>query len=112
LKIVSATSNYFGQSNLGTAQLTEERKRQNIATGMISASETRFGTTYHLAKAVQRCMPALVKCVMSRAITFTTKAVSDLDSFLITKGPRNLTFQMQLDRITKLFESGANGITR
>ncbi|KIK63358.1 hypothetical protein GYMLUDRAFT_57584 [Collybiopsis luxurians FD-317 M1] len=81
LKIVSATSNYFRQSNLGTAQLTEECKRQNIATGMKSASETHFGTTYHQAKAVQGCMPALVKCVMSGAITFTTKATKWLTPY-------------------------------
>ncbi|KAJ3990913.1 ribonuclease H-like domain-containing protein [Lentinula boryana] len=110
LKVVSAASNFFGQSNLGTAQLTEERKRMNIGTGMKSASETRFGTTYHQANAVQKCMPALVNCVTNGTITFTTKAAKWLTPYF-KEGPRNFTFRTQLDRMTKLFESGANGIT-
>ncbi|KAJ3776685.1 hypothetical protein FB446DRAFT_635525 [Lentinula raphanica] len=104
LKVVSAASNFFGQSNLGTAQLADERKRQNIASGMKSASETRFGSTYHQAKAVQKCMPALVNCVTSG------KIAKWLTPFF-KEGPRNYSFRTQLDRMTKLFESGANGIT-
>ncbi|KAJ3761610.1 ribonuclease H-like domain-containing protein [Lentinula raphanica] len=104
LKVVSATSNFFAQSNLGTALLAEERQRQNINSGMKSASETRFGTTYHQAKAVQKCMPALVTCV-------TNGTIAKWLTPFFKEGLQNYSFRMQLDRMTKLFESGANGIT-
>ncbi|KAJ6596754.1 hypothetical protein B0H10DRAFT_1713176, partial [Mycena sp. CBHHK59/15] len=68
LSVVSGISNFFGQSNLGTARLEAEQERQNIKSGMKSASETWFGTTYIQAKAVQRCMPALVTCIQTGVI--------------------------------------------
>ncbi|KAJ3794873.1 ribonuclease H-like domain-containing protein [Lentinula aff. detonsa] len=104
LKIVSAVSNFFGQSNLGTAQLAAERKRLEIGTGIKSSSETRFGTTYHQANAIQKCMPALVNCVTSGTITQWLTPY-------FKEGTRNFNFRMQLSSMTKLFESGANGIT-
>jgi hypothetical protein len=42
---------------------------------MKSASETRFGTPFIQAKAVQRCVPAVVTCVANGTITFATAAV-------------------------------------
>ncbi|KAJ7438252.1 ribonuclease H-like domain-containing protein [Mycena latifolia] len=110
LSIVSAISNFFGQSNLGTAQLAAERKRQGINSGMKSASDTRFGTTYIQAKAVQRCIPALVTCVQTGAIQFATAATKRLVPYL-TPGPAHYGFLSQLDTMVKLLEAGANGIT-
>ncbi|KAK7029203.1 hypothetical protein R3P38DRAFT_3516264 [Favolaschia claudopus] len=110
LGIISAISNFFGQSNLGTAQLAFERARQGITTGMKSASETRFGTTYIQALAVKLCMPALVACVAAGTITFATKATKRLIPYL-TPGATHYGFLAQLDCMVKLFEAGANGIT-
>ncbi|KAJ6609788.1 hypothetical protein B0H10DRAFT_1812810, partial [Mycena sp. CBHHK59/15] len=75
LGIVSAISNFFGQSNIGTAQLAMERERQGIVAGMKSASDTCFGTTFIQTRAVQHCVPALVTCVVTGTITFATAAV-------------------------------------
>ncbi|KAK7057889.1 ribonuclease H-like domain-containing protein [Favolaschia claudopus] len=110
LGIISAISNFFGQSNLGTAQLAFERARQGINTGMKSASETRFGTTYIQALAVKLCMPALVTCVAAGTIIFATKATKRLIPYL-TPGATHYGFLAQLDCMVKLFEAGANGIT-
>ncbi|KAK6981722.1 hypothetical protein R3P38DRAFT_2353263, partial [Favolaschia claudopus] len=107
LGIISAISNFFGQSNLGTAQLAFERTRQGITTGMKS---TRFGTTYIQALAVKLCMPALVACVAAGTITFATKATKRLTPYL-TSGAACYGFLAQLDCMVKLFEAGANGIT-
>ncbi|KAK7005412.1 hypothetical protein R3P38DRAFT_2794603 [Favolaschia claudopus] len=96
LGIISAISNFFGQSNLGTAQLAFERTRQGITTGMKSASETRFGTTYIQALAVKLCMPALVACVAAGTITFATKATKRLTPYL-TSGAACYGFLAQLD---------------
>ncbi|EIW85316.1 hypothetical protein CONPUDRAFT_43330, partial [Coniophora puteana RWD-64-598 SS2] len=104
LAIISAISNYFGQSNIGTAQLAAERERQGITQGMKSASETRFGTTHQQAKAVMRCMPAIVQCVTSGAIT------KKLTTYL-TPGPAHFYFLSQVDSMVKLLEGAANGIT-
>ncbi|KAJ7744961.1 ribonuclease H-like domain-containing protein [Mycena maculata] len=104
LSTVSGISNFFGQSNLGTANLATERKRQGIKTGMKSASDTRFGSTYIQAKAVKECMPALVTCVQTGDIT------KRLVPYL-TPGPAHYAFQSQLDSMIKLLEAGANGIT-
>ncbi|KAJ7637288.1 hypothetical protein DFH06DRAFT_900870, partial [Mycena polygramma] len=110
LSLVSAISNFFGQSNLGTAQLAEERGRQDIRSGMKSASDTRFATTFIQAKAVQICMPALVVCVRTGAIKFGTAATKRLVPYL-TQGAAHYGFLAQLDAMVKLLEAGANGIT-
>ncbi|KAJ3990888.1 hypothetical protein F5050DRAFT_1582317, partial [Lentinula boryana] len=104
LHVVSGLSNFFGQSNLGTAHLTVEWNRQGINGGMKSASETRFGSTYKQAKAVQKCMPALVKCIENGTIDFSTTAY-------LEPGPAHYGFLSRLDLMVKLLESGANGIT-
>ncbi|KAJ7922639.1 hypothetical protein B0H13DRAFT_1585239, partial [Mycena leptocephala] len=103
LSIISAISNFFGQSNLGTAQLAAERERQGIKTGMKSASETRFGTTFIQTVAVQLCMPALVICVRTGAIKFATAATKRLIPYLIP-GPVHYGFLAQLDSMVKLFD--------
>ncbi|KAJ7874180.1 hypothetical protein B0H14DRAFT_2569361 [Mycena olivaceomarginata] len=110
LGIVSAISNFFGQSNIGTAQLAIERERQGITTGMKSASDTRFGTTFIQTRAVRRCVPALVTCVVTGTITFATAATKRLIPYL-KSGPTHYAFLAQLDSMVKLFEGGANGIT-
>ncbi|KAK7036969.1 hypothetical protein R3P38DRAFT_2516823, partial [Favolaschia claudopus] len=112
LGIISAISNFFGQSNLGTAQLAFERTRQGITTGMKSASETRFGTTYIQALAVKLCMPALVACYQSSSFirydnSFQTKRLTPY----LTSGAACYGFLAQLDCMVKLFEAGAYGIT-
>ncbi|KAJ7093057.1 ribonuclease H-like domain-containing protein [Mycena epipterygia] len=110
LGIVSAISNFFGQSNIGTAQLAMERERQGIVAGMKSASDTRFGTTFIQTRAVQHCVPALVTCVVTGTITFATAATKWLVPYL-KPGPTHYAFLAQLDSMVKLFEAGANGIT-
>ncbi|KAJ7853279.1 hypothetical protein B0H14DRAFT_2580442 [Mycena olivaceomarginata] len=110
LSLVSAISNFFGQSNLGTAQLAAERERQGIHSSIKSASETRFGTTYIQAHAVQRCIPAIVTCVANGTIQFATAATKRLLPCL-TPGPAHYAFLLQLDSMVKLLEAGANGIT-
>ncbi|KAJ6609474.1 hypothetical protein B0H10DRAFT_1813683, partial [Mycena sp. CBHHK59/15] len=110
LSLVSTISNFFGQSNIGTAQLGFERQRQSITKGMKSASDTRFGTTFIQASAVKRCIPALVTCVQTGAIKFGTAATQRLIPYL-TPGPAHYGFLAQLDSLVKLLEAGANGIT-
>ncbi|KAJ7145444.1 hypothetical protein C8R43DRAFT_823980, partial [Mycena crocata] len=110
LGIISAISNFFGKLNLGTAQLAAERERQGIKTGMKSASETCFGTTFIQSRAVQLCMPALVVCVASGTIQFATAATKRILPYL-TPGRQHYTFLSQLDSMVKLLEAGVNGIT-
>ena len=92
---------------------------------MKSASDTRFGTTFIQASAVQKCIPALVTCVTTGTIKFATAAVRDFflsislaDDFqtkrlvpFLTPGPAHYGFLAQLDTMVKLLEAGANGIT-
>lgn len=125
LSVISGISNFFGSSNLGTSQLAAERERQGIKSGMKSASETRFGTTFIQATAVKTCIPALVTCVTNGTIQFTTTAVClasyslYLTELLQSKrllpylmpGPAHYGFLSQLDTMCKLLEAGANGIT-
>ncbi|KAJ7887646.1 hypothetical protein B0H14DRAFT_2337665, partial [Mycena olivaceomarginata] len=94
LSFVSAISNFFGQSNMSTANLAAKREQQSIGKGMKSTSETRFGTTFIQAKAVQRCVP-------------TTKQLLPL----FVSGPAHYSFLAKLDSMVKLLEAGANGIT-
>ncbi|KAJ7053639.1 hypothetical protein C8F01DRAFT_996367, partial [Mycena amicta] len=98
LVIVSSISNYFGQSNLGTGVLGIERRLEGIRTGIKSASETQFGTSYIQSRAIQKCMPALLH------------SSKKLKAYL-EPGPAHYGFLAQLDTMIKLFEAGANGIT-
>ncbi|KAJ6628292.1 hypothetical protein B0H10DRAFT_1904987 [Mycena sp. CBHHK59/15] len=77
---------------------------------MKSASETRFGSTYIQVKAVQRCVPAIVECVKTGTITFSTAATQRLLP-LFVPGPAHFGFLAKLDSMVKLLEAGANGIT-
>ncbi|KAJ7062715.1 ribonuclease H-like domain-containing protein [Mycena amicta] len=109
LTVISGISAYFAQSNISTAALATERKLQGVRTGIKSASETRFGTTYIQSRAIQKCMPALVECVASGEIEFKTAASSKLKMYL-EPGPAHYGFLAQLDTMIKLLEAGANGI--
>ncbi|KAJ7367380.1 hypothetical protein DFH08DRAFT_629422, partial [Mycena albidolilacea] len=104
LSVVSSISNFFGQSNISTATLGIERDIQGIRSGLKSASDTRFRTTFIQAKAIQRNIPAMVKCVATGAISARLLA-------FLTPGPAHYRFLAQLDLMVKLLEAGANGIT-
>ncbi|KAJ6616313.1 hypothetical protein B0H10DRAFT_1799629, partial [Mycena sp. CBHHK59/15] len=103
LGLVSALSNYFGKSNIGTYHLTQERANMNIGEGMKSASETRFSTTYIQTLAVQTCMPAIKSCYRSGTLLFDTKAI-------LGTTPAHYVFMSSLATIVQLMSSIANGI--
>ncbi|KAJ6607886.1 hypothetical protein B0H10DRAFT_1816953 [Mycena sp. CBHHK59/15] len=103
LGFVSALSNYFGKSNIGTYHLTEERAKMNIGEGMKSASDTRFSTTYIQTLAVQTCMPAINSCYRAGKLLFDTKAVLGETSV-------HYAFMSGLTTIIQLMSSIANGI--
>ncbi|KAJ7496552.1 hypothetical protein FB451DRAFT_1019195, partial [Mycena latifolia] len=109
LVVVSGLSNYFGKSNYGTDQLNDERKKMNIGTGMKSASETRFSTTYIQALAVHTCMPAINSCYRSGKLLFNTKATKPLRNFL-GETPAHYEFMSNLSTMIQLLSAPANGI--
>ncbi|KAH9940354.1 uncharacterized protein BXZ73DRAFT_98797 [Epithele typhae] len=110
LKVVSGISNFFASSNLSTARLDAERARRGIATGMKSASETHFGSTFIQATALQRCIPAIEACVKAGTISFNTKASKKFKKYF-TPGPARYNLNKVLDSVVALLEAGANGIT-
>ncbi|KAJ7480524.1 hypothetical protein B0H11DRAFT_1724791, partial [Mycena galericulata] len=106
---VSALSNYFGKSNIGTFHLTEERRKMNIKEGMKSSSETRFSTTYIQALAVYTCMPAINSCYRLKLLLFDTKATKPLQSIL-GETSAHYAFMANLSTMLQLLSSTANGI--
>ncbi|KAJ7048477.1 hypothetical protein C8F01DRAFT_1379928 [Mycena amicta] len=73
LVIVSSISNYFGQSNLGTGVLGIERRLEGIRTGIKSASETQFGTSYIQSRAIQKSqLDTMIKLFEAGANGITT----------------------------------------
>ncbi|KAF8181466.1 hypothetical protein K438DRAFT_1601590 [Mycena galopus ATCC 62051] len=109
LVVVSGLSNYFGQSNYGTAHLNAERKKMNIKEGMKSASETRFSTTYLQTYAVNVCMPAINSLYASGILRFDTKATKFLQAYL-GQTSAHYFFMSNLSIMIQLLGAPANGI--
>ncbi|KAF8148878.1 hypothetical protein B0H34DRAFT_828209, partial [Crassisporium funariophilum] len=82
LSIVSGIANYFGKSNYGTHHLDTERKKENIAQGIKSHSETRFSSSYYQVLSVSSCMNAIKRCVQSGTLKFDTAATKKLLPYL------------------------------
>ena len=78
LSIVSGIANYFGKSNYGTHHLDEERKKQGVAEGIKSNSETCFSSSYYQVVSVSSCMNAIRKCLESKKLKFDTAAASQI----------------------------------
>ncbi|KAF8175985.1 hypothetical protein K438DRAFT_1908784 [Mycena galopus ATCC 62051] len=109
LVVVSGLSNYFGQSNYGTAHLNAERKKMNIKEGMKSASETRFSTTYLQTYAVNVCMPAINSLYASGILRFDTKATKFLQAYL-GQTSAHYFFMSNLSIMIQLLGAPTNGI--
>ncbi|CAK5284615.1 unnamed protein product [Mycena citricolor] len=111
LAIIAGISNYFAHSNSATHALAVKRNDLGIKTGIKSASDTRFGTSYIQAFALRLCFPAIVACLQSGTIAFDTKTTR---RFLPYFDPDHLEypgFQSKLSALIQLLEAGANGIT-
>lgn len=76
LSVVSGIANYFGKSNYGTHHLDEERKKQGVAEGIKSHSETRFSSSYYQVVSVNSCMNAIKRCILLKTLKFNTAPVS------------------------------------
>ncbi|KAJ7238111.1 hypothetical protein B0H12DRAFT_1025915 [Mycena haematopus] len=110
LVVVSGLSNYFGQSNYGTAHLNAERKKMNIKEGMKSASETRFSTTYIQTRAVNVCMPAINSLYRSGLLPLIRIRQTKFLQAYLGETTAHYTFMASLSIMIQLFEAPANGI--
>ncbi|CAK5272713.1 unnamed protein product [Mycena citricolor] len=106
---VSMIANYFGKSNLGTAQLAKCRKVLKITHGIASATDTRFSSLRVQSVSVKECMPAIRRCMDLELITFKTKATKKLLPF-VTEGTDHYMFMANLGAFIDLTESIANAI--
>ncbi|KAF8166770.1 hypothetical protein K438DRAFT_1616514 [Mycena galopus ATCC 62051] len=104
--VVSGLSNYFGQSNCGTAHLNAERKKMNIKEGMKSASDTRFSTTYLQTYAVNVRIPAINSLYASGILRFDTKAMRSY----LGQMSAHYSFMSNLSIMIQLLGAPANGI--
>ncbi|KXN92074.1 hypothetical protein AN958_09777 [Leucoagaricus sp. SymC.cos] len=111
---VTAISNYFGKSNYGTYQLSEERYRLGISEGIVSALETRFSSSYLQARAVQACMPAIHACMDKKTLTFNTSAVriwqNTICIEILTSSQDHYKFMGELLAFIQLLAPSANAI--
>ena len=78
LSIVSSIANYFGKSNYGTHHLNKERKKQGVAEGIKSNSETHFSSSYYQVVSVSSCMNVIRKCLKSKKLKFDTAVASEI----------------------------------
>jgi hypothetical protein len=78
LSIVSSIANYFGKSDYGTHHLDEECKKQGVAEGIKSNSETHFLLSYYQVVSVSSCMNTIQKCLKSKKLKFDTAAASQI----------------------------------
>ncbi|CAK5273886.1 unnamed protein product [Mycena citricolor] len=74
LSLVSGICNYFAHSNIAMQTLAAKQECQNIKTGLKSASDTRFGTSFIQTVALWLCFPAIVACYLAGTILFNTAA--------------------------------------
>ena len=74
--IINALTNYFSHSNYGQHHLRIELQKETDKRGIQVGGATRFSSFCTHAKSIQRCFPAIERCLSSGAIKFDTKAVS------------------------------------
>ncbi|KAF8809221.1 hypothetical protein BYT27DRAFT_7254735 [Phlegmacium glaucopus] len=109
LSVVSGVANYFGKSNYGTHHLDEEHKKQGVAQGIKSHSETRFSSSYYQVVSVNSCKNAINKCIQSRTLKFDTATTRKLLPY-IEDGATHWHFMAKMSGFIHLLAAGANGL--
>jgi hypothetical protein len=104
MKIISALTTYFSHSNYGQHHLKAEMAQEKDKHGIQVGGATRFSTFSTHAKSIARCFNAIERCLISGAIAFDTKAVSDyMHPFeIITKLPNSLSLCVNIFRLVQI----------